>query len=194
MNIHLGYALLRDRRVSVRSKLIALTVGLAFTGLVELLQLPFESVFALLAPVAGAAVLSNTWMNRRFAPRLETCVPSQRRPGMIWMSVVTGTLALAGPMKLSGALSSSADRRSERSHRQNPPARSNDLVVREFCSGLKNLNAFKFGSFIQTRDRLPGFVFSRITCGSQNHCDRTAPVPFDRTIIDVAVDCRFKQR
>ena len=55
MNIHLGYALLRDRRVSVRSKLIALTVGLAITGLVELLQLPFESVFALLAPVAGAA-------------------------------------------------------------------------------------------------------------------------------------------
>jgi hypothetical protein len=55
MNIHSGYALLRDRRVSVRSKLIALTLGLAFTGLVELLQLPFESVFALLAPVAGAA-------------------------------------------------------------------------------------------------------------------------------------------
>jgi hypothetical protein len=55
MNIHLGYTLLRDRRISVRSKLIALTVGLAITGLVELLQLPFESVFALLAPVAGAA-------------------------------------------------------------------------------------------------------------------------------------------
>jgi hypothetical protein len=55
MDKHLGYALLRDRRVSVRSKLIALTVGLAITGLVELLQLPFESVFALLAPVAGAA-------------------------------------------------------------------------------------------------------------------------------------------
>jgi hypothetical protein len=55
MNMHLGYALLRDRRVAVRSKLVALTVGLAITGLVELLQLPFESVFALLAPVAGAA-------------------------------------------------------------------------------------------------------------------------------------------
>src|SRR5260221_13138291 len=55
MNMPLGYALLRDRRVSVRSKLIALTVGLAVTGLIELLQLPFESVFALLLPVAGAA-------------------------------------------------------------------------------------------------------------------------------------------
>jgi hypothetical protein len=55
MNMPLGYALLRDRRVSVRSKLIALTVGLTVTGLVELLQLPFESVFALLVPVAGAA-------------------------------------------------------------------------------------------------------------------------------------------
>jgi hypothetical protein len=55
MNMPLGYALLRDRRVSVRSKIIALTLGLAVTGLIELLQLPFESVFALLLPVAGAA-------------------------------------------------------------------------------------------------------------------------------------------
>jgi hypothetical protein len=55
MNMPLGYALLRDRRVSVRSKTIALGVGLAVTGLIELLQLPFESVFALLAPLVGAA-------------------------------------------------------------------------------------------------------------------------------------------
>jgi hypothetical protein len=55
MNIPLGYALLRDSRVGLRPKLIALGVGVAVTGLVELLQLPFESVFALLAPVVGAA-------------------------------------------------------------------------------------------------------------------------------------------
>ena len=55
MNLPLGYALLRDRRVSDRSKVTALTIGLAITGLIELLQLPFESVFALLLPVAGAA-------------------------------------------------------------------------------------------------------------------------------------------
>src|SRR5258708_482294 len=55
MNLPLGYALLRDRRVSVRSKVTALTIGLAINGLIELLQLPFESVFALLLPFAGAA-------------------------------------------------------------------------------------------------------------------------------------------
>jgi hypothetical protein len=55
MNIPLGYALLRDKRVATRAKLIALGIGVAATGLVELLQLPFESVFALLVPLAGAA-------------------------------------------------------------------------------------------------------------------------------------------
>jgi hypothetical protein len=64
MNIHLGYALLRDRRVAVRSKLVALTVGLAITGLVELLQLPFESVFALLALLLARPVTSSSTAQR----------------------------------------------------------------------------------------------------------------------------------
>jgi hypothetical protein len=55
MNVPLGYALLRDRRVSIRSKLLALAGGVALTGMVELLQLPLESVFAFLLPLAGAA-------------------------------------------------------------------------------------------------------------------------------------------
>jgi hypothetical protein len=55
MNAALGYALLRDRRVSLRPKLVALGVGLAAVGLIELLQLPFESVLALLLPAVGAA-------------------------------------------------------------------------------------------------------------------------------------------
>ena len=55
MNAALGYALLRDRRVSLRPKLVALGVGLAAVGLIELLQLPLESVLALLLPAVGAA-------------------------------------------------------------------------------------------------------------------------------------------
>jgi hypothetical protein len=55
MNAALGYALLRDRRVSLRPKLVALGVGLGAVGLIELLQLPLESVLALLLPAVGAA-------------------------------------------------------------------------------------------------------------------------------------------
>jgi hypothetical protein len=55
MNIQLGYALLRDPRVSLRPKLIALAIGAAGVGLIELLQIPLESAFALILPVAGIA-------------------------------------------------------------------------------------------------------------------------------------------
>jgi hypothetical protein len=51
----LGYALLRDRRVSLRPKLMALGAGLAAVTVIEFLQIPLESVFAFLLPVAGAA-------------------------------------------------------------------------------------------------------------------------------------------
>jgi hypothetical protein len=55
MNMPLGYALLRDRRVSLRPKLVALGTGLAAVAVIEFLQIPLESVFAFLLPVAGAA-------------------------------------------------------------------------------------------------------------------------------------------
>jgi hypothetical protein len=55
MNAPLGYALLRDRRVSLRPKLAALGIGLAVAGFVELLQIPLESVFALVLPIVGVA-------------------------------------------------------------------------------------------------------------------------------------------
>jgi hypothetical protein len=55
MNMTLGYALLRDRRVPVRTKLIALGIGAAGVGAIELLQLPVEGVFAALLPFIGAA-------------------------------------------------------------------------------------------------------------------------------------------
>jgi hypothetical protein len=55
MNAPLGYALLRDRRVSLRPKLTALCMGLAVAGLIELLQIPVEGLLALVLPVVGAA-------------------------------------------------------------------------------------------------------------------------------------------
>jgi hypothetical protein len=55
MNIALGYALLRDRRVPIRTKLIALGIGAAGTGAIELLQLPVEGIVAALLPFIGAA-------------------------------------------------------------------------------------------------------------------------------------------
>jgi hypothetical protein len=55
MNIQLGYALLRDRRVPIQPKLIALATGAGVVGFIELLQLPLESVFAVILPVIGIA-------------------------------------------------------------------------------------------------------------------------------------------
>jgi hypothetical protein len=55
MNAPLGYALLRDRRVSLRAKFLALGAGLAVMGVIQLLQIPFESVLALVLPGVGAA-------------------------------------------------------------------------------------------------------------------------------------------
>ena len=51
----LGYRLLRDRRVSIRAKLIALGIGAAVMSVVELLQLPIEGVLAAFLPFVGAA-------------------------------------------------------------------------------------------------------------------------------------------
>ncbi len=55
MNMTLGFALLRDRRVPIRIKLIALGLGAAGVGAIELLQLPVEGVLAALLPFIGAA-------------------------------------------------------------------------------------------------------------------------------------------
>jgi hypothetical protein len=55
MNAPLGYALLRDRRVSLRPKFMALGAGLLVLGLLEALQIPLESVLAFVLPGVGAA-------------------------------------------------------------------------------------------------------------------------------------------
>jgi hypothetical protein len=43
MNIRLGYRLLRDHRVPIRAKLMALGIGAACIGALELLQLPRQA-------------------------------------------------------------------------------------------------------------------------------------------------------
>ena len=55
MDIQLGYALLRDRRVPIRPKLVALAIGAAVVGFTELLQIPLESRFAVILPIIGIA-------------------------------------------------------------------------------------------------------------------------------------------
>ena len=49
----LGYALLRDQRVPIRAKLIALGAGAAIIAVIELLQIPFETIVAALMPFVG---------------------------------------------------------------------------------------------------------------------------------------------
>ena len=53
MNIRLGYRLLRDHRVPVRAKLMALGIGAACIGALELLQLQLEAVLAAILPLIG---------------------------------------------------------------------------------------------------------------------------------------------
>jgi hypothetical protein len=53
MKMPLGYALLRDRRVPIRAKLIALGAGAAVVTIIELLQIPFETIVAALLPFVG---------------------------------------------------------------------------------------------------------------------------------------------
>jgi len=53
MNIRLGYRLLRDHRVPIRTKLMALGIGVACIGALEVLELPLEGVLAAILPLIG---------------------------------------------------------------------------------------------------------------------------------------------
>jgi hypothetical protein len=55
LDMKLGFALMRDRRVPMRSKLFSLLLGLAITGIVEALEIPVETIFAALVPFLGIA-------------------------------------------------------------------------------------------------------------------------------------------
>jgi hypothetical protein len=53
LDLKLGFALMRDRRIPLRSKISALVLGLGITGLVEFLELPVEGILSALLPVLG---------------------------------------------------------------------------------------------------------------------------------------------
>ena len=55
LDLRLGFALMRDRRVPLRSKLIAVLLGLGITGIVEFLELPVEGLLSVMLPILGAA-------------------------------------------------------------------------------------------------------------------------------------------
>jgi hypothetical protein len=55
LDVKLGFALMRDRRIPLRSKLAAILLGLAITGLVEFLELPVEGVLSAVLPILGLA-------------------------------------------------------------------------------------------------------------------------------------------
>ena len=55
LDVRLGFALMRDGRVPLRTKLLAVLIGLAVTGLVEFLEIPVEGVLSVLLPILGAA-------------------------------------------------------------------------------------------------------------------------------------------
>ncbi|MGA3170796.1 MAG: hypothetical protein ABSE62_07255 [Chthoniobacteraceae bacterium] len=55
IDVRLGFALMRDRRVPLRSKALALLIGLALTCIAAVLELPIEGWLSLLVPVLGAA-------------------------------------------------------------------------------------------------------------------------------------------
>lgn len=56
LNVPLGIALLKDRRVPVGKKLFAVGLGLALTAGLAALELPLETILAALLPFAGVAL------------------------------------------------------------------------------------------------------------------------------------------
>ena len=55
-DIRLGFALLRDRRVSLGTKLLALASGAGLTALLVSLELPLDSIVAAMLPIVGFAI------------------------------------------------------------------------------------------------------------------------------------------
>lgn len=53
LDIKFGFALLRDRRVPVRFKLIALALGAGLVSLLVAMELPLETILATLLPILG---------------------------------------------------------------------------------------------------------------------------------------------
>jgi hypothetical protein len=55
-DLKFGFALLRDRRVPVGAKLLALGLGVAATAVINALELPLEALIAVLLPGVGLTI------------------------------------------------------------------------------------------------------------------------------------------
>ena len=55
LDVKFGFALMRDHRIPLRAKAISVLLGLAITGLVEVLEIPVEGLLTFLLPILGAA-------------------------------------------------------------------------------------------------------------------------------------------
>jgi len=55
LDMKFGFALMRDHRIPLRSKAMAVLLGLGITGLVEVLEIPVEGILSILMPILGAA-------------------------------------------------------------------------------------------------------------------------------------------
>src|SRR6516164_499875 len=53
MDVRLGYRLLKDNRVPLRTKLTALGIGAACIAMLEVLEMPLEAVLAAILPLVG---------------------------------------------------------------------------------------------------------------------------------------------
>lgn len=53
LNLHLGFALARDRRVSFGFKATALAIGLGLTALLIAIEFPLEAIVGALLPAVG---------------------------------------------------------------------------------------------------------------------------------------------
>lgn len=55
-DVKLGSALLKDRRVAIGTKSMAMALGIALVMLIDTLELPFEAVLAFLMPLVGMGI------------------------------------------------------------------------------------------------------------------------------------------
>src|SRR5205814_4942200 len=82
------------------------------------------------------------------------------------------------------------DRVTQRCNRQYPTTRCHGLSILPFRSGMKNLYLRQPRRILQSLDWFPGFVFSRITAGGENHRHRNARIEFNRHIFEPAFNRR----
>lgn len=56
LNAKLGFALFKDPRIPISSKLLALSIGVTLTGLLLAIEVPLELILALFVPFVGGGL------------------------------------------------------------------------------------------------------------------------------------------